>query len=371
MVLGSIRRRAQDLAAEKTLSRPGESPGTLAVTPGAPRPQISLIAYGPEETVELPILEPEDARQYLGVYPVVWLNVEGLGDTTLIARIGEVFGLHRLALEDVTDKHQRAKVDYYTDHLFFTSRMTTYANVLETEQLSIFLGSGYVVTFQETPGDCFDPVRERLRQRRGRLRYCGPDYLAYALLDALVDNYFPVLERYGDVIERLEDEVVVRPAPDLIARIHELKRDLHAIRRSVWPLREALSALLRDTSPRFTDETRLYLRDCYDHVAQLLEMSEAYRDVASSLMETYLSSVNNRMNEIMKVLTIISTIFIPLSFVASVYGMNFTNMPEIGWVWGYPMALGIMFTMAMGLLYWFRRKGWLGSRARVRPENNS
>ncbi len=363
MGIGFIKRRAQDLAAEKTLSRPGDAPGTLSVAPGAPRPTLQLIAFGPEEMIEKTILDPEDAREYLSVFPVVWLNVEGLGDTTLIARIGEVFGLHRLALEDVTDKHQRAKVDYYADHLFFTSRMTTFNSVLETEQLSIFLGTGYVVTFQETPGDCFDPVRERLRMKRGRLRYCGPDYLAYALLDALVDNYFPVLERYGDLIEVLEDEVVSRPSPRLIGRIHELKRDLHAIRRAVWPLREAINALLRDTSPRFAEETRLYLRDCYDHVVQLLEMSEAYRDVATSLMETYLSSVSCRMNEIMKVLTIISTIFIPLSFIASVYGMNFRTLPELEWEWGYPFALFLMSAVAGGLLFYFRRSGWLGAKA--------
>jgi magnesium transporter len=239
--------------------------------------------------------------------------------------------------------------------------MTTLTTELETEQLSIVLGSDYVLTFQETPGDCFDPVRLRLRLNRGKLRTSGPDYLSYALLDAVIDNYFPVLEKYGERLQQMEDAIIGRPHPAMVREIHAVKRDLLAVRRAVWPLREAVNSLVRDQSPRFTSETRLYLRDCYDHVMQILEVVETYRDVSTALMETYLSSISNRMNEIMKVLTIISTIFMPLSFVAGVYGMNFTHMPELDWWLGYPLALAIMGLIAFALLYFFWRKGWLGA----------
>lgn len=361
MATSAKKRKATGLTAQVRLV-PGASPGTITVTPGAPKPVVTVIAYGPETIEEKRIDRVEDLRGWIGGWPVTWVNVEGLGDAETIQKLGEIFSLHRLALEDVTDIRQRAKVEDYPDHLFFITRMTTLAEHLETEQLSIFLGQGYVVTFQETPGDCFDPVRERIRRKRGRIRSSSPDYLAYALLDAIIDNYFPVLEAYGEKLEVMEDDIVRRPDPRMVPAIHALRRDLLAMRRAVWPLREAVNSLVRDESPRFAPETRLYLRDCYDHVIQILEVIETYREVTSALMETYLSSISNRMNEVMKVLTIISTIFIPLSFVASVYGMNFVHFPELQWRWGYPLVLLVMAGVASGLLLFFRRRGWLGSR---------
>jgi magnesium transporter len=241
---------------------------------------------------------------------------------------------------------------------------------LESEQISIFVGKNFVLTFQEREGDCFEPVRERIRAGRGRIRKEGPDYLTYAIIDAVVDNYFPILEHYGERIEGLEAEVITSTTDETIAKIHDIKRDLLSLRRAIWPKREALSALSREPQPVFSDETRVYLRDCYDHTVQLMDMVETYRELASGLMDVYLTSVSNRMNEVMKVLTIIATIFIPLGFVAGVYGMNFNqetsafNMPELGWKYGYLYCLGLMAVIAAGLLVYFRRKGWLGPPGR-------
>src|SRR4030095_7850244 len=238
---------------------------------------------------------------------------------------------------------------------------------LDTEQLSIFLGRNYVLTFQEHPGDCFDTVRDRISKAGGRIRNCGPDYLAYALIDAFIDDYFPVLEKYGERLEELEDEVITRADTQVIAQIHQVKRDLLVLRRAIWPLREAVNSLVRDPTPLISEETRIYLRDCYDHAVQLIDLLENYREIASSLVEVYLSSVSNRLNEIMKVLTIFTVVFIPLNFIASIYGMNFNtesspwNMPELNWRYGYPFTLGLMAAVALSMLIFFRKKKWIRS----------
>jgi magnesium transporter len=237
-----------------------------------------------------------------------------------------------------------------------------------TEQISMFLGERVLLTFQERPGDCFDPVRTRLRAARGQIRNRQIDYLAYTLLDAVIDGYFPVLEGLGERLEDLEDRVIAAPADLEVARIHEIRRELLTIRRAVWPQREMVNALTRESSHYVTDQTRPYLRDCYDHTIQLMDIIETYREIATGLVDVYLSSVSTRLNEVMKVLTIIATIFIPLSFITGLYGMNFDtaaspwNMPELAWYWGYPMALGLMAVVAAGLLYYFYRKGWLIDR---------
>jgi magnesium transporter len=246
---------------------------------------------------------------------------------------------------------------------------------LATEQLSLFLGQGFVVTFQERVGDCFDPVRARLR-KGGPIRTRGPDYLTYALIDALVDSWFPVLEQHGERLEDLEDEILVHPARRTIARIHELRRDLMALRRAVWPLRDALGALCRDPTPLIAGETRTYLRDCYDHAVQIIDLLESGRELSADLTDAYLSNINNRMNEIMKVLAVIATIFLPLSFIASVYGMNFHtdkspwNMPELAWRFGYPFALGLMVLTVIGMLFFFWRRGWLRSEMSSEQERS-
>jgi len=345
---------------------PGTPPGTLIVDPEAPRPAIRILAYGPSAFVEQEIREPQQVRDFLDKWPVIWVNVEGLGEAETIRVLGELFGLHRLALEDVVNVHQRPKIEQYGDSYFIVARMVSLSEHLDTEQLSLFLGKNFVLTFQEgRPGDCLDPIRERIRQKRGRIRDAGLDYLAYALLDAVVDAYFPILEEYGERLEALEDEMLSGAYGDTVVRIHEIKRNLLTLRRAIWPLREVFNSLLRDENPLVTTETRLYVRDGYDHVTQIIDLVETYRELGSDLTEVYLSSVSNRTNEIMRVLTVIATIFIPLTFIAGIYGMNFNtalspwNMPELNWYWGYPFSLVLMTAVALGLLLFFWRHGWL------------
>ncbi len=347
---------------------PGAPPGSLVVDPHAPLPIIRVIAYGSEAVHEELVEDVSRIGSYLGRQPVTWVNVDGLGDAAVIRKLGEIFGIHRLALEDIINSHQRAKVDQYDNHLFVVGRMVEMADHVETEQLSLFLGKSYVLTFQERVGDAFDPVRERIRKAGGRVRNAGPDYLAYALIDAFIDNYFPVLEKYGERLESIEEDVLSRPEPVLVSRMHEVKRDLLTLRRAIWPLRETVNSLVREPSPFISDETRVYFRDCYDHTIQIIDLLENYRDVASGLMEVYLSSASNRLNEIMKILTMFTAFFIPLSLIAGIYGMNFNtarspfNMPELNWYLGYPFVLGLMATVALGMVTFFRRKGWLRSR---------
>lgn len=347
---------------------PGAPPGSLVVDPQAPLPIIRVIAYGSEAVHEELVEDVSRIGSYLGRQPVTWVNVDGLGDAVVVRKLGEIFGIHRLALEDIINSHQRAKVDQYDNHLFVVGRMVEMADHVETEQLSLFLGKSYVLTFQERVGDAFDPVRERIRKAGGRVRNAGPDYLAYALIDAFIDNYFPVLEKYGERLESIEEDVLSRPEPVLVSRMHEVKRDLLTLRRAIWPLRETVNSLVREPSPFISDETRVYFRDCYDHTIQIIDLLENYRDVASGLMEVYLSSVSNRLNEIMKILTMFTAFFIPLSLIAGIYGMNFNtarspfNMPELNWYFGYPFVLGLMAAVALGMVTFFRRKGWLRSR---------
>ncbi len=343
---------------------PGTPPGILNIDPSAPRPQIRFIAYGDEHLEEGELQDLAAIPDLRARFKVVWLDVQGLGDGTLIESAGRLFGLHRLALEDVVNVHQRAKVELYEGNLFVVLRMPEGEQPLTTEQLSMFVGGSFVVTFQERVGDCFDPVRARLR-RGGPIRSFGPDYLMYALIDATVDNWFPVLERYGEALEDLESEILARAGRDTIQQIHRLRRDMLGLRRAVWPLRDALGVLYRDTTPIVQAETRVYLRDCYDHAVQIIDLLENGRDLAAELTDLYLSMVSNRMNEVMKVLTIISTIFLPLSFIAGVYGMNFEpdasrwNMPELRWPFGYAFALGVMALTALAMVLYFWRKGWL------------
>jgi magnesium transporter len=343
---------------------PGASPGTISVDPEAPRPVIHVTAYGPDKLEERDIEGPSAIRGLLGSFPVVWVNVDGLGDAGVLTALGEIFGIHPLALEDVVNVHQRAKVEQYGETLFIVARMASLTEALETEQISMFLGKGFVLTFQERQGDCLDPVRERIRKSKGRIRQAGADYLTYALLDAVVDNYFPILEGYGERMEDLEREAA-EPSGETAARIHDVKRDLRNLRRAIWPHRESVGSLLRDGFEIVSDETRVYLRDCYDHTIQILDLVEGYREQGSDLMNMYMSGISNRMNEIMKVLTIIATIFIPLTFIAGIYGMNFNpeksplNMPELNWYWGYPFAICLMAASAIGLLLFFRRRKWL------------
>lgn len=346
---------------------PGASPGTLVADPSAPKPRIRVMAYGPEGAVERECATVDEAVAERGIRPVLWINVDGLGDAAVVARIGELFGLHRLALEDVVNVHQRAKVEPYGDHVFIVIREASFNDSMEMDQIGMFVGRGFVVTFQEHAGDAFEPVRDRIRGVKGRICHEQADYLAYALIDAVIDAYYPVLERYGEQLEDLEDETIDRATRRTVESIHRIKREFLTLRRAIWPAREAIGTIVREELPGFRPETRVYFRDCYDHLVQLIDVVETYRETGSDLMEVYLSSVSNRMNEVIKVLTIISTIFMPLSFVAGVYGMNFDtrhpwNMPELGWRYGYFFALGVMAAVASAMLVFFRRRGWIGGR---------
>jgi len=291
---------------------------------------------------------------------VTWIDVTGLHDVELVAALGRHFGLHPLALEDVVNTGQRPKVEDYEGYLFLILRhFHDQEGELLPEQISLFAMPGVVLTFQEVPGDAFEPVRERLRRGSGRVRSRGSDYLTYALIDALVDRFFPLLEDLGERIEDLEEELIHDPSSHSLDHIYRLRRDLLQLRRTSWPKRELINSLHRGDSHLVSDETRLFLRDCYDHAVEVMEIIETYRELAAGMLDVYLSSVSQRMNEVMKVLTIMATLFIPLTFIAGVYGMNFKYMPELAWRWGYPASLGLMAVVAIGLLYYFRRKDWL------------
>jgi magnesium transporter len=334
-------------------------PGTLAGDPGAPRPPIQVLAYGGDGFVEEKIDDVEKIRALLPRHAVVWVNVDGVGHPGTLEALGSIFGLHPLALEDVSHLTQRPKVDEYDQNLFIVARMPNPGRV-ETEQASLFLGRNFVLTFQEDPGDCLDPVRNRIR-RGGRICASGPDYLAYALLDAIVDAYFPVLDRYTDELERLEHDILSRPDAGVPHRLHAVKSDLESHRRVLWSFRDLFTALGREESELISETTKLFLRDCFDHTLRLIDLLESLRENSTGLLELYLSSLSHKLNETMRVLTIIATIFIPLSVIAGIYGMNFAHMPELRWTWGYPFALGIMLAVALGMLAYFRRRGWFGS----------
>lgn len=353
---------------------PGSAPGTLTVAPGAMQPEIQVISYDADSFTETAPAALADLAVPVPAPAIRWINVDGLGDIPTLRAIGTIFGLHPLALEDIVNLHQRPKVETYDGYLFIVLRMpmavpsTADASLsrLETEQVTMALGRDFVVTFQELPGDSFEPVRHRLRSHGGQIRQRGADYLAYALIDSAVDAFFPILEDYGEQVETLEDDVIAHPGTRQIARIHDLKRNLLTARRALWPLRDMLNALLREETPLIDPQTRIYLRDCHDHAIQLIDLIETYREICTGLVDIHLSGVSNRMNEVMKVLTIIATIFIPLTFIVGVYGMNFDpvvgplSMPELGWRYGYPAVMLLMASIAAGLVIWFRSKGWIG-----------
>lgn len=322
------------------------------------------MAFDRDNLEEVTIGTPEDIRKYLNRYEVCWLNVDHLGDEQIIRQVGTIFNLHTLALEDVVNVHQRAKVEPYPDHLFIVARMVTLTTGVEDEQMSMFVGKNFLVTFQQRPGDCLDHLRERLRKSMGVIRTAGTDFLAYAILDAVIDSYFPIVDTFADRLDEVEELVATQQTRGVMSELHQMRSQLLLLRRNIRPHRDAINELIRDHHPLIDDETRVFLRDCYDHTIQLIDLLEIYREMCSDIRDYYLSLVSNRMNEIMKVLTIIATIFIPLSFISSLYGMNFDtshpwNMPELLWPWGYAYSLTIMLIVASSLLYYFWRNGWL------------
>ena len=342
----------------------GTPPGTLISHPEAAPPAIRIIGFSPEGFEEIDGTM-EGLAAFRARWPVVWVDVGGVGHAESVAAIGTEFALHRLALEDVMNVHQRPKVEEYASYLFAVARMASLGDRVDTEQISLFLGPGWVLTFQEAPGDCWDPVRDRLRIGKGKIRTGGADYLFYALLDAIIDNFYPLLEEFGARLEQLEEAVIDDPHERLVGVIHGARRDLLALRHALWPMREAVGQLYRDPSKYITEDSRIYLRDAYDHTIQVIDLLENFREMASGLLDVYLSSVSHRMNEVMKVLTIIATIFIPLTFIAGVYGMNFDtsasrwNMPELHWEYGYPLVMGFMLLIGLSLVGYFRWKRWI------------
>ncbi len=339
----------------------GAVPGTVTADPAAPQPQITEMTYGPHELNERPLKDVGESAGIVGKLPVTWIDVDGLGNADVLQQLGRQFGLHPLALEDTVNTHQRAKADDFQDVLFVVIRMVK-GPPLVTEQISFYVGRDFLLTFQEgLEGDCLNPVRERIRHRRGRIRDTGTDYLFYELLDAVIDGYFPVLERFGELLDDLDARAATANIGQTLAELHFIRRDLLFLRRIVWPIRDVMMSLLRGGHPHITADTQVYLRDCYDHAAQLIDILEVYRETCSDLRDFYYSKLSNRTNEIMRTLTVIATVFMPLSFIVGLYGMNFDNMPELHWRWGYPVALGLMCCSAGGFLYFFWRKGWLKS----------
>jgi magnesium transporter len=344
----------------------GAAPGTITADPAAPQPEISELTYGPQEFHEQPLTNVGECAARVGKQPVTWINVDGLGNADVLQQLGRQFSLHPLALEDTINTHQRAKADDFHDVLFVVMRMVQ-GPPLVTEQISFYVGRNFLITFQEgVKGDCLNKVRERVRQKRGRIRDAGTDYLFYELLDAIIDGYFPVLERYGEMLDDLDARAATANVGQILGELHDLRRDLLYLRRIVWPIRDVMMTLLRGGNPHISAETQVYLRDCYDHSAHLIDILEVYRETCSDLRDFYYSKLSNRTNEIMRTLTVIATVFMPLSFIASLYGMNFDNMPELRWKWGYPMAISMMVATATGFMYYFWRKGWLKS-AEFRP----
>ncbi len=343
----------------------GARPGALAVPAGSPPPRIHVYRYTRDALEEHELGDVEELARVLDARENVWVDVRGLGDEAVMQRIGAIFGLHPLALADAVNVPQRAKSEAYPDHHLVIARVPLLDGdgSIDVPQVAFFIGRGHLLTFQERAFGFFDPVRQRLREGIGPMRSSGPDYLAYALLDTLIDRYYPIAESLAHEIEDLEeDAVAASPQDDVLERIHGNRRRLIVLRRIGRPQREAVRELATLDSPFVTPEVRTFLRDTLDHVSQVIELVDSSHEMSVGLMEIYLSNVGQRTNEIMKVLTLMASIFIPLSFIAGVYGMNFDHMPELHKSWGYPLALGTMASVAAGLLFFFRRRGWIGRR---------
>jgi magnesium transporter len=329
----------------------------------AGKTKITVIDYDETQFTEQAFDSIEACFPFRESPTVTWINIDGIQQTNILEKIGDCYSLHPLVLEDILNTEQRPKAENYADYLYIVMRMLYFdqaANTVSTEQISLVMGRNYVISFQEgIEGDVFNHVRERLRNEKGKARKQGADYLVYSLIDAVVDNYFSVLEILGEKIEILEERLVTSPTAETLHEIHYLKREMIFLRKAVWPLREMISSLQRGESPLIMDATRIYLRDVYDHTIQVIDTIETYRDMVSGMLDIYLSSVSNRLNAVMKVLTIIATIFMPLTFIAGVYGMNFRHMPELEWRYGYGLIWAVMIGIGLSMLAYFRKKKWL------------
>jgi magnesium transporter len=348
---------------------PGTAPATLVVPPEyqGQQPVVTLIEYDAHSIEERKIETMDELLPCLDNDKVSWINVDGLGDPEFFQRLGRQFRIHPLALEDLFNIGQRPKIDEYDRQLFIVLDMA-YENKKEEvvfEQVCIVLAENFVITIQEDPGDVFDPVRQRLRDGGGNARFMKADYLAYALIDSVIDQYFPIVESLGESMDDLQETLLDQPTRERLRDLHEFKRLIARIRRAVWPQREVLGRLMRDETGLVAARTKPFFRDCYDHTVIMVDILETFREAARNIMDVYLSSINIRTNEIMRVLTVISSIFIPLTFIAGVYGMNFDpklspfNMPELEWTFGYPFAICLMLAVAIGMIVFFKRKKWI------------
>lgn len=343
----------------------------LGLPPGTPvyvgkekieKVKISILDYDTERFQETETEACEECLPYKEKPTVTWINIDGIHQLEVIEEIGKHFDLHPLVLEDIMNTEQRPKMEDYGEYIYIVLRMILYDEEKEEiiqEQVSLVLGSNYVLSFQERQGDVFNSIRERIRENKGRIRKMGADYLAYVLMDAIVDHYFVILEKLGEMIENIEEKVVTEPEPETLQEIHKLKREMIFLRKSVWPMRELLSGLERSESSLIKKTTAVFLRDAYDHTIQIIDTVETFRDMLSGMHDTFLSSISNRMNEVMKVLTIIATIFIPLTFIAGIYGMNFEFMPELKLRWAYFMVWAVFVVIAVSMVILFKRKKWL------------
>ena len=348
----------------KASNKVGLPPGSLVHVgeKKAEEVKITMMDYDQTSFMEKEVENVEECFPFKETPTITWINIDGLHHVEIIEKLGKHFNIHPLIQEDILHTGQRPKMEDFDEYILIILKMLYYDNEEDTvrsEQISIILTSNIVISFQEVPGDVFNSLRERIRNGKGRVRRMGADYLAYALIDSIVDHYFILLEKFGDRIETLEEELAQEPQPETLQAIHNLKQEIIFLRKSVWPLREVISGLERTESSLIHDNISMYLRDVYDHTIQVIDSVETYQDILSGMLDLYLSSVSNRMNEVMKVLTIFASIFIPLTFMAGVYGMNFKFMPELEWRWGYPALWIVMASVATFLIIKFKRKKWL------------
>lgn len=349
---------------KKLSKKIGMPPGSLVFTgkQKTEKVHVDIMDYDSGKIDEKKTGKIEDCFPYKDSPTVTWIDIKGIHDVNITSKAGEHFGIHPLVLEDILNTNQRPKVEVFDDYIFIVFRMLSFKEttaMVDSEQVSLIVGKNYVLSFQEKEDDIFEPLRERIRRSKGRIRTAGADYLAYSLLDVITDNYFLVLEKIGEQMEDLEEQLLKGPGQETLNKLYILKRETMMLRKSVWPLREATVQLERSGSTIISDNTYPFLRDLYDHTIQVIDTVETYRELVAGLIELYLSSISNRMNEVMKVLTIIATIFIPLTFIAGIYGMNFHYMPELEWSWAYFAVLALMLLIGVGMLIFFRRKKWL------------
>jgi len=326
-------------------------------------PRIAILDYDEANFQERETDAVDECVLFKNKPTVTWINIEGVHSVEVLEKLGECYGFHPLVLEDVMNTDQRPKLEDYSEYLYIVLKMLRFNDGnggTVSEQISLIVGRNFLFSFQEgIEGDVFGPIRERIRSNKSRIRKMGADYLAYSLIDAIVDNYFSILEKLGEKVEILEEKIVSKPATETLREIHFLKREMIYLRKAVWPLREVINAMERGESPLVLESTRVYLRDIYDHTIQIIDTVETFRDMLSGMLDIYLSSVSNRMNAVMKVLTIIATIFMPLTFIAGIYGMNFKYMPELEWRYGYPMVWGVVLVITVTMLIFFKKKDWL------------